>query len=164
MAYRTLYERLSATLQIKFSKVKLLLTDVDGVLTDGTVLLGEKTEFKRFHVLDGLGLTLLRENGIRLGWISNRPSPATLVRAKQLEIEFVSQEPGNKIFFAEEILRQTGLTWQDTCYMGDDLVDMCIFRRTPLSVAVHNAHPLLRQMASYVSQKSGGHEIGRAHV
>ncbi len=140
----------------KFAKVKILLSDVDGVLTDGGVYMDGQTEFKRFNVLDGLGIRMLKESGIEVALVSARPSPATTARAKQLKIEFVSQEPGDKIAFAEKILRQTGLSWEDTCYIGDDIVDMNVFLKTPLSIAPQNAHPVVRPMVNYITQRAGG--------
>jgi len=99
-----LYKSLTPELQQKFRNVKVLLTDVDGVLTDGTIFMGNNIELKQFNVLDGLGLGIIKENGIHVGWISNRYSPATTARAQDLGIEFLFQEKGNKLQFAEEIL------------------------------------------------------------
>jgi YrbI family 3-deoxy-D-manno-octulosonate 8-phosphate phosphatase len=147
---------LSAELKEKLKKVKLFLCDVDGVLTDGTVLKGEGLELKRFHIRDGLGLRLLIENGIRVGWISNRPSSATTARAKELGIEFVIQEKGDKIKFAEEILHQTGFVWDDVCYTGDDIIDLGMLRKAALAVTVQDAHPLVKKMCHYTTSKNGG--------
>ncbi|HQC43297.1 MAG TPA: HAD hydrolase family protein [Verrucomicrobiota bacterium] len=150
------FSDLTAELKDKLRKVKLFLCDVDGVLTDGTVMKGKGMDIKRFHVRDGLGLRLLIENGIRVGWISNRPSNATTVRAKELGIEFVIQERGNKIKFAEEILHQTGFVWNDVCYAGDDIVDMGMLRKAALAVTVQDAHPLVKNLCHYTTSKNGG--------
>lgn len=150
------FSDLNAELKEKLKKVKLFLCDVDGVLTDGTVLKGDGMELKRFHIRDGLGLRLLIENGIRVGWISNRPSSATTARAKELGIDFLIQEQGNKIQFAEKILHQTGFTWADVCYTGDDIIDMGMLRKAALAVTVQDAHPLVKKLCHYTTSKSGG--------
>lgn len=152
----TLYKSLTPELQQKFRNVKVLLSDVDGVLTDGTIFMGNHIELKQFNVLDGLGLGIIKENGIHVGWISNRYSPATTARAQDLGIEFLFQEKGNKLQFAEEILSKTSLSWADTCYIGDDIVDLCIFRHTQLAISVANAHPMAKEISHYVTTKAGG--------
>ena len=155
MSY-TIFDSLHPELQNRFKRVKLFLSDVDGVLTDATTLMGKGIELKKFHVMDGLGLRILMENGIQVGWISNRPSEATAARAEELGITLLSQQRGDKILFTEDILKKTGLSWEDTCYIGDDIVDIGMFRKTPLAIAVRNAHPLLIEMADYVTIKKGG--------
>jgi hypothetical protein len=80
----------------KLRKIKLFLCDVDGVLTNGTVLLGDGKEYKSFNIQDGLGLLLLKRNGIKVGWVSNRPSPVTQQRAEELKIDFLHQENGGR--------------------------------------------------------------------
>src|SRR6266487_2499797 len=81
-----------AALKTRFAKVKLLLCDVDGVLTDASVFIGGEQEIKRFDILDGLGLVLLRRAGLKTGWVSSRPSPATKLRADELKIDFLVQQ------------------------------------------------------------------------
>jgi 3-deoxy-D-manno-octulosonate 8-phosphate phosphatase (KDO 8-P phosphatase) len=112
------------TLLAKLARVKLLLSDVDGILTDATVWIDSTGEAKRFYLMDGLGLKLLRREGIKVGWISGRASPATENRARELEIDFLHQSNRNKVAVAETILAQTNCTWEDVCYMGDDIVDL----------------------------------------
>src|SRR5436305_8089132 len=97
---------LAPSLQAKLKKVKLFLCDVDGVLTDGTVLFGDGKEYKAFNIQDGLGLLLLKRNGIKVGWISSRPSLVTQQRAEELKIDFLSQEKGSKVATVEAMLAQ----------------------------------------------------------
>src|SRR5258706_9827672 len=111
---------LAATL----ARVKLLLCDVDGVLTDGTVLLGNGKEYKVFNIQDGLGMVLLKRSGVKVGWVSNRPSEVTQQRAEELKIDFLSQAKGNKVEAVELILQQCGATWDEVCFVGDDVVDL----------------------------------------
>src|SRR5258706_10280060 len=94
---RKSHKAISASLRSRLKRVKLLLCDVDGVLTDASVFLGLETEFKRFHIQDGLGMRLLARSGIKVGWVSNRPSAATTQRAVELKVDFLSQDKGRKV-------------------------------------------------------------------
>jgi 3-deoxy-D-manno-octulosonate 8-phosphate phosphatase (KDO 8-P phosphatase) len=141
----------------KLRAVKLFLTDVDGVLTDGTVYMGGGVETKRFNIRDGLGLKFLQRHGIKVGWVSRRPSSATQQRAEDLQIDFVIQHNGGKIEGVEEILRQTGLNWEDVCYVGDDVVDVAVMARVNLAVAVGDGVREARAAADYVTRAPGGH-------
>src|SRR6476661_6802579 len=114
--------RISTQLRARLRRVKLFLCDVDGVLTDGAVYMGGGVETKRFNIRDGLGLKFLQLNGIKVGWVSRRPSSATQQRADDLKIDFLVQHNGGKIEGVERILRQTGMKWSDACYVGDDVV------------------------------------------
>ena len=125
----------------RLRRVKLLLCDVDGVLTDGSLFIGGNIEGKRFHIQDGLGLGALRKSGIRVGWISNRPSAATVRRAKELKIDFLKQERRSKVAVIEELLAQLQLTWEQVCYVGDDIVDLGPLKRAGVGIAVANAVP-----------------------
>src|ERR1700704_5814804 len=106
------------SLQARLARVKLLLCDVDGVLTDGTVLFGDGKEYKRFNIQDGLGMLLLKRSGVQVGWVSNRGSEVTLQRAQELKIDFLSQAKGNKVDAVELILQQCGATWDEVCFIG----------------------------------------------
>lgn len=148
--------QISTELNARFSKVKLLLCDVDGVLTDGTVFVGSGTEFKRFSILDGLGMVTLREQGGRIGWISSRPSSATVIRAHQLNIDFIHQAKGSKVAAVNAILAKTGCTWEEVCFVGDDIVDLGPITRAGVGVAVANAVPEVKAAACHVTHKTGG--------
>ena len=143
-------------LTAKLRSVHLLLCDVDGVLTDGSVFISEGAEFKRFHVPDGLGLVLLRRAGVKVGWISARPSAATAKRAAELQIDFLHQEKASKSVAVEAILKQAGLTWAQVCFVGDDIVDLGAMRRAGVAVAVANAIAEAKALADYVTRAHGG--------
>jgi len=138
-------------------RVRLFLCDVDGVLTDGGVTMGDGREYKRFNIRDGLGLRLLQKQGIRVGWISARPSVVTEQRATDLKIDFLHQEQGSKVAGAESILARTGLAWEDVCFVGDDLVDLGALKRAGLAVAVADAIDEAKALAHYVTRAAGGH-------
>ncbi|MFN2326511.1 MAG: KdsC family phosphatase [Gemmatimonadales bacterium] len=142
-------------------RIRLLVLDVDGVLTDNAVYLGEvdgrRVEFKRFDVQDGLGLVLLREAGIEVAWLSARPSPATTLRAAELRIDTCIQDAaGRKYPAMEELLSARGLDWAETAFVGDDLADLLVMRRVGLPIAVQNAVPEVKAVAAQVTAARGG--------
>lgn len=140
----------------RLRRVKLLLCDVDGVLTDGTVLLGDGKEYKAFNIQDGLGMILLMRSGIKVGWVSNRASPVTEQRATELHISHLAQGKMNKVEAAEAILKAEQLTWADACYIGDDVVDLGVLKRAGVAVAVANAIDEAKALAHYVTERAGG--------
>jgi 3-deoxy-D-manno-octulosonate 8-phosphate phosphatase (KDO 8-P phosphatase) len=148
---------ISSALRERFARVQILLCDVDGILTDSTIFVGQGTETKRFCVKDGLGIRLMRESGLKVGWISGRPSQATEQRAQELHIDFLYQSSASKTVAANDLLRQTGLAWEQVGYMGDDLVDLCLLRRAGLAVSVPEAMAEAKALAHYVTQSPGGH-------
>ena len=152
------------SLVAKLARVKILLCDVDGVLTNATVLIGDGREFKEFHIQDGLGLRLLQRGGIKVGWISNRPSTATQQRADELKVDFLFQAKGSKVEAVEAILARTGFGWEDVCYMGDDVVDLGVLKRAGAAVAVANAIDEAKNLADYVTRAEGGHGAVREVV
>jgi len=147
---------ISAVLEEKLVRVRLFLCDVDGVLTDATVAMGESSETKRFHIRDGLGLRLLQRCGIKVGWISHRPSPATSRRADDLKIDFLHQESSSKVVAIEGILARVGVGWDELCYVGDDLFDLGAMKRAGLSATVADGLSEARELADYVSRQPGG--------
>ena len=146
----------SADFLRRLRRVKLFLCDVDGVLTNGTVLLGDDKEYKSFHIQDGLGMILLMRNGINVGWISNRPSAVTQQRATELKITHLVQGKMNKVEAVEEILKKENATWDGLCYLGDDVVDLGALKRAGAAVAVANAIDEVKAIAHYVTQREGG--------
>jgi 3-deoxy-D-manno-octulosonate 8-phosphate phosphatase (KDO 8-P phosphatase) len=138
-------------------RVRLFLCDVDGVLTDGSVFIGGEAELKRFHIRDGLGLVMLRDEGFKIGWISSRPSPATVRRAEELKIDFLRQEKGSKVSAIEALLSQTGFHWDQVCYVGDDIVDLGALQRAGVSVVVADGVEEAKSAAHYVTTARGGH-------
>jgi 3-deoxy-D-manno-octulosonate 8-phosphate phosphatase (KDO 8-P phosphatase) len=151
-------QRISKSLALRLKRVKLLLCDVDGVLTDGSVFIGGATEFKRFNIQDGLGLVLWRRAGRKTGWVSARPSAATRQRARELKIDFLIQQTDrhSKVAAVEKILARTRLSWDEVCFVGDDIVDLGPLRRAGLAVAVANAVREARAAAHLVTRAAGG--------
>ena len=145
-------------LHSRLADIKLFLCDVDGVLTDGSIYIGGKQEIKRYSIQDGLGLVLLRRAGIKIGWVSSRPSPATTMRARELKITFLVQQKDRlgKIGAIEKILAQEKLDWSDVCYIGDDIVDLAPIRKAGVGVAVANATDEAKAAADFVTRAAGG--------
>jgi 3-deoxy-D-manno-octulosonate 8-phosphate phosphatase (KDO 8-P phosphatase) len=158
--------RLSPQIRSRLQRVKLFLCDVDGVLTDGSVFIGGEREIKRFNIRDGLGLVFLRRVGIKTGWISNRPSPATALRARELEIDFLVQQKDHlgKVGAVENLLRRTKLGWDAVCFIGDDVVDLGPLQRAGVAVAVANAVREVKTAAHFVTRAAGGHGAVREVV
>lgn len=148
-------------LRARARRIKLLLMDVDGVLTDGRIYYvpgpkGGLMETKAFHSRDGLGLRLAHAAGLKTGIISGRGSPVVEHRAKELGIHFLQQGALEKLAPYQKILRAAGLRDEEVCYVGDDIVDLPILRRVGLAVGVRDGHPLLRRHAHYVTKRPGG--------
>ena len=144
------------SLRARLAKIRLFLCDVDGILTDSSVFIGLDREIKRFHIRDGLGLLFLREHGIKVGWVSNRPSLATTLRAKELRIDFLEQAKGNKVLAVEKILARTGFAWDQVCYMGDDVVDLGVLKRAGVAATVADATDEAKAVSHYVTRADGG--------
>lgn len=153
--------RVSPAVRKRAAKIRLLLMDVDGVLTDGRIYLqslpdGTASEIKVFGAHDGAGLKLARVAGLRTGVITGRDSPAMTRRAQEVGMEFVYQNRPEKLSAFEEILRKTGLKEQEVAYIADDLPDLPILARVGLAVAVANAVPEVKKAAHSVTARSGG--------
>jgi len=141
----------------KLEKIKLLLLDVDGVLTDGRITYDNHgNEFKSFDVKDGHGLKLLQRAGIVVGIITGRQSDLVSRRAAELGIEIVYQGALRKLDPYLEILDSLGLTDTQVAYIGDDLIDLPVLRRVGFSATVGDAHPDVLPLVDYVTQRSGG--------
>ena len=137
--------------------MRVLLLDVDGVLTDGAVLLhGDGSESKRFHIRDGTAVVLARRAGLRVGLISARPSDATMQRAAQLDIDIVHQAAASKVSAYEAVLRDLEVTDQAVAYMGDDLIDLPLIRRAGFAAAPADASEEVRAAAHWISSRAGG--------
>jgi len=139
------------------SRIKLLLMDCDGVLTDGRItLLDDGDEQKSFHTRDGHGLVLLHRAGLSSGIISGRDSTAVVRRARDLGIAYVRQGALNKIQDFAEVLAEAGVAEAETAFIGDDVTDIPLMRRVELGVAVADATAETRAAAHYVTQLPGG--------
>jgi 3-deoxy-D-manno-octulosonate 8-phosphate phosphatase (KDO 8-P phosphatase) len=147
--------------ETRAAKVKLLLMDVDGVMTSGHLYLvpdghGGLAETKGFDSQDGIALTWLNWYGIKTGVISGRVSPATVERAKQVKMSHVYQGHIEKIPILNEILEKEGITGAETAYIGDDLTDTVIMRRVGLSFATANARREVKSVATATTEACGG--------
>ena len=137
--------------------IRLLVLDVDGVLTDGRLYYGgDEVELKAFHIQDGHGLKMLRESGIEVAIITGRTSQAVERRAQNLGVQYVYQGVGDKLAVFEQLLAQLGLSAAAAAGMGDDLPDLPILRRCGLAVTVPEAPALVRSHAHYVTSLHGG--------
>lgn len=145
------------SLQTKASRIKLLLFDVDGVLTDGKILLhADGTESKQFDIKDGTGLVWAQRAGLQVGFLSARRSAATTRRAEQLGIAIVHQGAPSKLNAYDEILRRQALADTDVAYMGDDVLDLPVVRRVGLSACPADAAREVRSQVDYVSRRRSG--------
>lgn len=141
----------------KLKKIKLLLLDVDGVLTDGRIVYDNQgNELKAFDVKDGHGLKLVQRAGIKVGIITGRKSDVVTRRAAELGIDILYQGALNKLEPYREILSAEGLTDEQVAYVGDDLVDLPILRRVGFSATVADAICEVLPRVDYVSQHNGG--------
>lgn len=139
------------------SRIKLLLMDCDGVLTDGRIqLLDNGDEQKSFHTRDGHGLVLLHRAGLHSGIISGRTSLAVERRARDLGITYVRQGALNKIKDFEELIAEAGIEESEIAFIGDDVTDIPLMQRAELAVAVADATAETRAAAHYVTQLAGG--------
>ncbi len=138
-------------------EIKLLLLDVDGVLTDGTITYTpDGGESKGFNTQDGFGLRILQDAGVDVGLITARTSEAVTRRAHDLKLQYVFQGAGNKNTVYEEILGKSGLRPLQTAYMGDDWLDLQLLNRVGFAIAPANAVAEVQQRVHYVTSHSGG--------
>jgi len=143
-------------------RVKLVIFDVDGVLTDGGLMFtAEGDVMKAFHSVDGYGLKLLRETGIATAIITGRRSDIVQVRAKELQIDHLYQGVADKNTALNDLLAVTGIAASDCAYMGDDWPDLGAMLRCGLTTAPANAHPEVLARAHWVSQARGGYGAAR---
>ncbi|MFH1457597.1 MAG: HAD-IIIA family hydrolase [Candidatus Omnitrophota bacterium] len=144
-------------LKEKARKIKLLLLDVDGVLTDGRIIydsLGRDMKF--FDVHDGLGVYVLRKAGIKTVLITAKGSRAIKPRARDMRVEEVFANVTPKTIVLDKILKKYKVDIHEVCFVGDDLVDLCIMKRVGFPIAVFNAAPEIKQAASYITVRTGG--------
>lgn len=143
-------------------QIRLMIFDVDGVLTDGSLHFGPDGEaIKTFNVLDGHGIKLLMQAGVETAIISARQSPIITRRAADLGIPYVQQGVEGKLAAFERLLAQTGLNADSCGYVGDDIIDLPILTRAGLAFSVPNCHPEVRSRVHYVTQAGGGRGAAR---
>jgi len=146
-----------APLRHKARKIKLLLLDVDGVLTDGGIVIDERgVESKRFDVRDGQGITLLKRAGVEVGFVSGRSSVAVRQRARELGVKMVYQGAGSKAETYKRIKKRTRLKDENIAYVGDDINDIPLLRNAGLAVTVPDGWPGIRPVVDYVTEAEGG--------
>jgi 3-deoxy-D-manno-octulosonate 8-phosphate phosphatase (KDO 8-P phosphatase) len=155
------FAKISAALKRRASQIRVLLMDVDGTMTDGSVTLlsqpdGSALEIKTFDAHDGQGLTLAHTAGLRTGCITGRESSALLRRATEMKMEFVYMKQALKMPAYEEILKKTNATDSEVAYVGDDLPDLPLLRRAGLAIAVGNAVPQVKAAAHYTTKAVAG--------
>ena len=153
--------KISVALKKRAKQIELILMDVDGTMTDGSVTLlsqadGTALEIKTFDAHDGQGLTLAHTAGVRTGCITGRESAALMRRAQEMKMEFIYMKQPLKIPAYEEILRKAGVSDSLVAYIGDDLPDIPLMRRVGLAIAVGDAVPEVKQAAHYTTRAVAG--------
>ena len=139
------------------SRIKLMIFDVDGVLTDGSLYFNhEGEEFKVFNSLDGHGMRMLRESGVRLAIITGRKAPCVEWRMKNLRIDLLLQGVDNKLAALKGLLDELGLTPEEAGFMGDDVIDLEVMKLCGFSAAPVDAHDLVLRHARLIADKPGG--------
>lgn len=141
----------------KAKRIKLLICDVDGVMTDGRLFFDDRgIEYKAFHSRDGLGIKMLQHSGIPLAVITARTSDVVKHRMENLKIDLVFQGQQSKTHAFETLCKQLQLQASETAYMGDDLVDLPVMSKVGLSIAVADAHELVKKQSDWITQHKGG--------
>jgi 3-deoxy-D-manno-octulosonate 8-phosphate phosphatase (KDO 8-P phosphatase) len=155
--------------QDRARNIKVLIFDVDGVLTDGQLYFVPESsasdasglEFKGFCAHDGLGITLARLAGLRVGIITKRQSRTVAIRANDLRLEFVYQGQHHKMSAINDIMAKADVTLDQIAYVGDDIVDLGVMRQVGLAIAPANARPQAKAAAHYITPTAGGYGAGR---
>jgi 3-deoxy-D-manno-octulosonate 8-phosphate phosphatase (KDO 8-P phosphatase) len=149
----------------KASKIKLLISDVDGVLTGGQIILDDKgTEYKVFNVRDGHGMKMLMRAGVDVALLTGRQSKVVEVRARELGIEHVIQGAIDKLPAYLELKDRLGMKDEEIAYIGDDNVDLPVMRRAGLSISVSDAEPYVKEAADMVTERKGGQAAVREAI
>jgi 3-deoxy-D-manno-octulosonate 8-phosphate phosphatase (KDO 8-P phosphatase) len=154
------------TAEARAKNIKVLIFDVDGVLTDGQIFVipgpdGHGIEAKGFAAHDGLGISLGRLGGLRIGIITKRQSQTVAIRANDLKLEFIYQGQSHKMSAIRDILAKTGYTIDQLAYVGDDIIDLPVMRQCGLSIATANARKEVKSAAHFVTPNPGGFGAGR---
>ena len=149
----------------KLKNIKLVISDVDGVLTDNTVYIDDNgVESKKFSIADGVGSYIARKYGLKLGIISARKSKATEIRAKQLKIEYIFLGREDKLEVYEKIKKSLELKDSQIAYIGDDLVDIPVLKKAGFAVCVKDASVSTKKYASHITKARGGEGVLREVV
>ncbi len=146
----------------KAKKIKLVIFDVDGVLTDGMMNYGPEGElFKQFNVKDGVGIKLLQQQGIDVAVITAKQSAALSQRMKDLTVRYFYPGCSDKLSAYQQLLAQLSLNHEQVAYVGDDVIDLAVMDTVGLSIAVKDAHAFVKHRADYISHTLGGHGVAR---
>lgn len=153
------------SLKDKIKKVKLLVLDVDGILTDSRIIVDDQgRETKNFNVQDGFGIVLFQRLGFKTAIISARGSEAVKARAKDLKISHVYLDARNKLKVYKQLVKDLKISDQDVCFMGDDLPDLAVAQTAGVTITVPNACQEIKNAAIFVTQKQGGHGAVREAI
>ena len=146
----------------KASRIKLLIFDVDGVLTDGSLFLGDDgQEYKAFHSQDGHGIKMLQKHGVRCAIITGRTSKVVEHRMRNLGIDLIYQGQHDKLVGFADLMARVGLQPDQVAYVGDDVVDLPVMRKVGLAIAVQDAHPWVLKHAHWQTPRGGGRGAAR---
>lgn len=151
-------------LKEKVSQIKLVISDVDGVLTDGAIYKSGNDEFKKFNVTDGSGMAMARAAKLPIALISGRYSEATEIRAKELRIEDVYNGTLDKIEPYLELKQKYNVQDDEIAYIGDDIIDLPVMQEVGVPIAVNNAIDSVKKIALYVTEKDGGNGAFREAI
>ncbi|RBW68905.1 KdsC family phosphatase [Bacillus taeanensis] len=137
--------------------IKLVVLDVDGVLTDGKLYIGsDREEYKAFHTQDGMGISLARYTGVKIAIITGRNSPSVEKRANELKIDYVYQGIHDKLTVLEELKAELHIDSDEICYIGDDINDLPILQNVGFPAAPNNAVPFVKEHVKYIAKLNGG--------
>jgi 3-deoxy-D-manno-octulosonate 8-phosphate phosphatase (KDO 8-P phosphatase) len=151
-------------------RVKVLLYDVDGVLTNGDITIippldgnpeGHATEVKAFSAHDGMGISIARLAGLKIGFVTKRNSQVVAIRARDLKIDHVYQGQSNKVDALTKIMATEHCTLDEIAYVGDDIIDLPVMRKVGFAIATANARPQAKAAAHYITPNPGGQGAGR---
>ncbi len=150
---------------VSSTEIRLLVLDVDGVLTDGTIFIDDDgRQIRGFHIQDGLGVTLWRSIGRQVAVLTSKRSPAVEARARMLGIDLIEQGAEDKLPGLQRLVSAAGVSLEETAYAGDDLLDAVVMRRVGYPIAVANAADEIKELAVYVTRRTGGQGAVREAV
>jgi 3-deoxy-D-manno-octulosonate 8-phosphate phosphatase (KDO 8-P phosphatase) len=157
---------MALSLEHRARRIKVLLFDVDGVLTNGDITIipgadGKGTEVKSFSAHDGMGISIARLAGLKIGFVTKRNSQVVAIRARDLKIDHVYQGQSHKMEAVQQILADEKCTLEEIAYVGDDIIDLPVMRVVGLAIATANARPQAKAAAHYVTPMAGGQGAGR---
>jgi len=157
---------MTLTAEDRARRVKVLLFDVDGVLTNGDITIipqadGKGTEVKSFNAHDGMGISLIRLAGIKVGFVTKRNSQVVAIRARDLKIDHLYQGQSHKMQAITQIMADENVTLDEICYVGDDIIDLPVLRKVGLAIGTANARAEVKNMAHWVTPHRGGDGAGR---